>query len=248
MKRQAQPAFHAHVGSGTLRGVRKSRKGEETGIGGHQGENVPMGRAYNGPPSNSRLMSDTPLVSSLFPAATEGSLEARFAQGISFEEFLPTAQKNVALWQSVWDRARLPDDLVARAAALPGAWHLLVLSEDWCGDAVNIVPVLARLAGAVPTLDLRLLSRDAHLDLMDAHLTNGKSRSIPVVILLDEDFVERGWWGPRPTDLQAWVLEEGLKMDAEERYKIVRRFYARDKGRTTLEEIVSGIESVAGRR
>jgi hypothetical protein len=65
------------------------------------------------------------------------------------------------------------------------------------------------------------------------------------VILLDEDFVEQGWWGPRPTDLQRWVLEEGLKMDAEERYKTVRRFYARDKGRTTLDEIVTGIEAAA---
>ncbi|MEP0548850.1 MAG: thioredoxin family protein [Rhodothermales bacterium] len=193
-------------------------------------------------------MSDTPLISPLHPAATEGSLESYYAQGISFETFLPTAEKNAQLWQSVWDRVRLPDDLVERAAALPGAWHLLVLSEDWCGDAVNIVPVLAGLAEAVPTVDLRLLSRDAHLDLMDAHLTNGTSRSIPVVILLDEDFVERGWWGPRPTDLQRWVLEEGLKMDSEERYKIVRRFYARDKGRTTLEEIVDGIEVAAESR
>ncbi len=185
------------------------------------------------------------LLTPLFPAATDAPLDARWEQAITFEEFLPTAQKNAALWQSVWDRVRLPDDLVERAAALPSAWHLLVLSEDWCGDAVNIVPVLARFADAVPTVDLRLLSRDAHLDLMDAHLTNGTSRSIPVVILLDEDFVEQGWWGPRPTDLQKWVLEEGLKMDSEERYKIVRRFYARDKGRTTLEEIVDGIEAAA---
>ncbi len=187
-------------------------------------------------------MSDR-LLTPLFPAATDGSLEAYYEQGVSFETFLPTAEKNTQLWQSVWDRVRLPDDLVARAAAVPGDWHLLVLSEDWCGDAVNIVPVLARLAEAVPNLDLRLIARDEHLDLMDQHLTNGKSRSIPVVILLNADFEEQGWWGPRPTDLQRWVLEEGLKMDSEERYKIVRRFYARDKGRTTLEEIVTGLEA-----
>jgi hypothetical protein len=189
-------------------------------------------------------MSD-PLLTPLFPAATDASLEAHWTQGVSFEAFLPTAEKNADLWQSVWDRVRLPDDLVERAAAVSGHWHLLVLSEDWCGDAVNIVPVLARFAEAVPTVDLRLLARDEHLGLMDAHLTNGRSRSIPVVILLDEHFVEQGWWGPRPTDLQRWVLEEGLKMDPEERYKKVRRFYARDKGRTTLEEIVGGIEAAA---
>ena len=191
-------------------------------------------------------MSDR-LITPFFPASTHTSLDTYWEQGISFETFLPTAQKNAELWQGVWDRVRLPEDLVERATALPGRWHLLVLSEDWCGDAVNIVPVLARLAEAVPTIDLRLIERDQHLDLMDAHLTNGKSRSIPVVILLDETFCERGWWGPRPTDLQRWVLEEGLKMDPEERYKKVRRFYAKDKGRTTLDEVITGIESVVQR-
>lgn len=181
----------------------------------------------------------------LFPAPTDDSLEAYWNEGVSFSAFLPTAETNADLWRGVWDRVRLPDDLVERAAAVPGRWHLLVISEDWCGDAVNIVPVLARLAEAVPNLDLRIITRDDHLDLMDAHLTNGRSRSIPVVLALDEDYVERGWWGPRPSELQAWVMEEGLQMPSDERYRHVRRFYARDKGRTTLEEVIAGLEAAA---
>ncbi len=189
-------------------------------------------------------MSD-PILSSLHPPATDTSLEDRYDAAIPFETFLPTAEKNAELWEGVWNHVRLPDDLVERAAAVPGRWHFLVLSEDWCGDAVNTVPVLARLAERVPSIDLRLLARDEHLDLIDAHLTNGNSRSIPVVILLDEAYVERGWWGPRPTEVQVWVMEEGLKLESEERYKHVRRFYARDKGRTTLEEVIGGLERVA---
>lgn len=188
----------------------------------------------------------TSTFASLFPPHTAGSLRDRFEAAVPFDAFLPTAEENADLWAAVWQRARVSDGLAERAAAVPGRWHLLVLSADWCGDAVNIVPVLARLAEQVPTIDLRLLERDEHLDLMDAHLTNGRSRSIPVVLLLDEDFVERGWWGPRPTDLQQWVMEEGFKLESDERYKHVRRFYARDKGRTTLDEVVSGLEEVAG--
>jgi hypothetical protein len=102
------------------------------------------------------------------------------------------------LWRNAARLTRVPDDAVARAAAVPGTWHLLALSEDWCGDAVNTLPHVARLADQAPNLDLRVLARDENLDLMDAHLT-GIARAIPVVIVYDAEFVERGWWGPRPT-------------------------------------------------
>ena len=52
-------------------------------------------------------------------------------------------------------------------------------------------------ADAVPGLELRMLRRDQHPEVMDRYLTNG-SRSIPIVIVLDEEFRELGHWGPRP--------------------------------------------------
>ena len=80
---------------------------------------------------------------------------------------------------------------------------------------------------------------------MDAHLTDGKSRSIPVVPLLDEDFVERGWWGPRPGPLQEWVVEEGLSMPSAERHRRVRRYYTKDQGRTMLRELLNLMDPAA---
>jgi hypothetical protein len=164
-------------------------------------------------------------------------------QGLTIEEFLPTAKKNADLWAQVWKRASVSDAQVARVEALPGIWHLLVLSADWCGDASNIVPVLARLADRARNLDLRLLDRDEYPELMDAHLTNGSSRSIPVVMILDEEFREHGWWGPRPSALQQWVREEGLALPSDERYRLVRRWYAQDRGVTSVEEVVLLLES-----
>ena len=113
-------------------------------------------------------------------------------------------------------------------------------------DAAPVLPYVSRLAEAVPTLDFRLLDRDDHLDLMDEHLTNGRSRSIPVVLLLDGNGQERAWWGPRPADLQAWVMSEGQELEKTERYKRARQWFARDKGRSTLEEIVAMMETAAG--
>ncbi|NNM33354.1 MAG: thioredoxin family protein [Gemmatimonadetes bacterium] len=170
-----------------------------------------------------------------------GNMRDRFESGLTFQEMLSTVRKNEELWTAVYDRATVPDSLVEAVESLGGPWHLLALSEDWCGDAVNLLPVLERLAERAGNLDLRILSRDDNPDLMDAYLTGGTSRSIPVVILLDGDFEEQDWWGPRPSPLQHWVRGEGLSLESPERYRHIRRYYARDKGRTFLTEIVDMI-------
>ena len=151
---------------------------------------------------------------------------------------LATVAKNADLWAAVWRRVVVGEEYLQRVVAVPGRWHLLVLSEDWCGDAVNTVPVVAKLVALSSNLELRVLPRDENLDIMDAHLT-GTSRSIPVVILLDEEYGERAWWGPRPTALQHSVSGEWQLLEKASRYREARTWYARDRGRTTLEEVVS---------
>ena len=165
----------------------------------------------------------------------------RFEKGDTFEQFLSKEFTNKLFWEQVYKRAVVGDDVLQRARALGGSWHLLALNEDWCGDSVNILPYVAKLVNAVPGFELRIVRRDENLDIMDAHLT-GTSRSIPIIILLDADFRECGWWGPRPTELQKWVIEEGLKLPKEERYKQARAWYARDRGASTMNEIVSTFE------
>jgi len=161
----------------------------------------------------------------------------RFESAATFEEYLDRVEKNRELWHDVYNRVRLPEELIHAARAIAGGWHLVALSEDWCGDAVNTIPVIARLADEAGW-DLRVLGRDENPDLMDTHLTSGRSRSIPVVIVHDEDFDEIGWWGPRPSEIQSWVLGEGLALPSPERYKVVRRWYAKDRGATTVKEFM----------
>lgn len=173
--------------------------------------------------------------------STTLNLERYWQNALTFDEFLPTAQKNVDLWRELYGRALIPGEAVERAGHL-GQWRLLVLSEDWCGDAVNTVPVLARLVADVPNLQLRILARDRNPELMDAHLT-GTSRSIPVVMALDEDFREHGWWGPRPAELQKWFLSVGREMPKDDRYREIRKWYARDRGESTIEEVLSLLEN-----
>ena len=153
----------------------------------------------------------------------------------TFEEFVAQSGNHRALWEGIYKIARLPE--WAGDIALPGTRRLLVIAEDWCGDAVNTIPILARLADTTPGLELRVIERDRHPDVMDQYLTNG-SRSIPVVIVLDDEFRELGHWGPRPTELQAWVMANRATTPKSELYPKVRTWYARDRGETTVREVL----------
>lgn len=170
----------------------------------------------------------------------------RYAAAPTFPEYLQEVEANRDLWHGLYGRAVLPADLLEQARTVEGRWHLAVLTEDWCGDAVNSLVWVARLAEVMPDVELRIFSRDGNPDLMDAHLTDGTARSIPVVIAYTGDFREVGWWGPRPTELQRWVKEEGLKLPVDERYLEVRRWYARDRGRSTVGEMLSLVGSPVG--
>ncbi len=168
-----------------------------------------------------------------------------FTGAASFADMTAASSEYGSLFQAQRERAVVPADLLARTEALGSSWRLLVISEDWCIDSQSAVPVVSALADAASNIELRIVSRDAHPDLMDTHLTNGTARSIPVVIVLDADFEERGWWGPRPKALQDRVATEWKQLEKPERNKGIRRWYAMDKGRTILEEVVALLERAA---
>jgi hypothetical protein len=159
----------------------------------------------------------------------------------SWAEYLENeVREHRGLWEAIYARAVVPAWAVERAARIGGVWRLLVIAEDWCGDASNTVPVVARLAEALPNVTLRVVKRDENPALMDRFLTGG-ARSIPVVVGLRDDFTLAGWWGPRPAELQAWVVAEKRagQRDRTEIYRDVRRWYARDRGESTLREVLA---------
>ena len=169
-------------------------------------------------------------------------------EGFTWSDYLNREVKeHKALWDEVWTRAKLPAWVEEKAARIGGAWKLLVISEDWCGDASNTVPVIAKLE-ALPGFEVRVVKRDEKLELMDAYLTSG-SRSIPLVVVLGPDFVPVGRWGPRPAELQTFVLTEkkAATRPVQEIYREVRRWYARDRGETTLREVLAIVGGAEGR-
>ena len=164
-------------------------------------------------------------------------LRAVWEGGIPYKRFLEEAEKNANLWQNVYRMSEIPDWAREGACERGQNIRLLVLVEDLCGDASNTVPILARLGDEAECLEMRVIKRDENPELMDRYLTNG-SRSIPIVIAVDNEFNERGHWGPRPRELQQWVMDNKDSMPKTELYPEVRRWYAKDKGETTLKEVL----------
>lgn len=80
-------------------------------------------------------------------------------------------------------------------------WTWVILTEPWCGDAAQCVPVIEKLALSAGNIQTLYLLRDEHPEVMDAYLTNG-ARSIPKLICLDKTGKELFTWGPRPAVIQ----------------------------------------------
>lgn len=122
---------------------------------------------------------------------------------------------------------------------------IIVITEGWCGDASQIVPVIEKLA-VNAGIETKYLLRDSNLELMDAHLING-GRSIPVILFLNDDFEVMTQWGPRPKPLQDMVLKYKHQPEPKPPYsefsKDVQLWYTKDKQKTMIEEWTDILES-----
>jgi len=155
------------------------------------------------------------------------------------EEMLHYSKMNVQRMNRVDKTAVLSEELLGTLNSLKGSYRLLVITEGWCGDAAQIVPVINKMVAAVPDkLELKLTLRDKNLPLIDAHLTNG-GRAIPVLLVLDEEGnLLLPKWGPRPAVLQSLIADwkkEGVEMP--ELAEKLHGWYAKDKTVATQYEL-----------
>ena len=121
----------------------------------------------------------------------------------------------------------------------PMTWVLI--SEAWCGDAAQIVPVLGKIAAESELIDLQIILRDEHLDIMDQYLTNG-GRSIPKLICLDQENREIFVWGPRPAAIQQVVNDTKAEGITDHAVLVERIQYAYNEDQThSIQQEISDI-------
>jgi hypothetical protein len=117
----------------------------------------------------------------------------------------------------------------------------VVISEGWCGDAAQILPVINKMAEASSKVDFKVVLRDENEDFMQLFLTNG-SKSIPKLIVLNPETLEvLHTWGPRPKGavdvIEFYKKTEG---SVNENAKIaLQKWYAKDKGREIIDEVAA---------
>lgn len=118
-----------------------------------------------------------------------------------------------------------------------GRW--IVITESWCGDAAQSVPVIAHLAKVNPKIKFDIVLRDENPELIDAFLTNG-GRSIPKVLFTNPDGEIVHVWGPRPQVLQeAFVAEHKAGIPHEQSVLMMQDWYNNDKGAAVTQEILA---------
>ena len=142
----------------------------------------------------------------------------------------------------------LDEAMSARLKHFGPGLKFLIVAETWCGDAGQNVPSMAVMGRACNCVDIRVIMRDEHLDIMDQFLTNG-GRAIPIMLLLDEDYNVLGKWGPRPRVIQEQVMKnkETQEFTKEEMNVEVQRWYTKDKGLSLQTEIIHMLETALGK-
>lgn len=150
-------------------------------------------------------------------------------------DFVEYTKLNLHRSQRIEKTQSLTEEMRDFLTNMPQRLCFLVLSEYWCGDAAQNLPMLAMLEReSGGKIEMRIVFRDEHPELMDAYLTNG-GKSIPKVIVWDaETGEELGSWGPRPAAMQPLLLEYKQNADKpgakDEFIKNVQLWYAKDKG------------------
>ena len=141
----------------------------------------------------------------------------RYEAGQTYSDFRREVGKHDGLWNGVYDHTTVPEDAVVRLRNLPGRRHVLVLAEDWCGDAASLVPVLARMADAAIVYDDNM-----------KELGSWGPRPGPAQARFREK-------------IRIFREEELENKDAEV-YRPVLKWYRQDRGRHTIDEFLNGLE------
>lgn len=165
---------------------------------------------------------------------------------VSDEEMTLQEKEMLAYNQLNWARSsRVEKVYQPSESAIHAMKHMnkqmwIVITESWCGDSAQSLPVMHALSDASSgNITLHIVSRDIYPELLEEYRTNG-SMSIPKIIALDVNGKELWTWGPRPHSAQTLFDElRAQNADKQDIYKTIHGFYAKDKGQSIESELIN---------
>lgn len=156
---------------------------------------------------------------------------------------LPYIRSNWIISQKVKNSVVLIHSLNQLLLNLYCSYTWLVITEPWCTDSAQNLPVLAAMANVNPKkIRLLVVLRDQHPELMNRYLTGG-SKAIPKVIIINETRnVEECTWEPRPAPAQDLFLKWNSGIEAKTRSSFsveLNNWYKKDNSITIQREFKS---------
>ncbi|TVQ51795.1 MAG: thiol reductase thioredoxin [Phycisphaerales bacterium] len=123
-------------------------------------------------------------------------LKSKFEAGLTYPEYLKTDPSKAESWQKIFDQIKLTPEQTKLIGGFVREMPVVVSTGIWCGDCVQQLPLLQKIAEANPVIKVRYLDRDQHSDLAEQIKICGGMR-VPVAIFLAEDFEPVSIFGDR---------------------------------------------------
>jgi thiol-disulfide isomerase/thioredoxin len=168
--------------------------------------------------------------------------------GLNSEDILAYTHLNLHRMKRIYEKNTLIPELVTTVQQLKKVQNWFVLTESWCGDAAQLVPILAKIAeNSNGKIQFYALLREENPEIMNAFLTKG-GKAIPKLIITDAQLNVLANWGPRPAVLQEmyWKMKkEQPEQHWKEQAEVLHNWYTKDKTITTQQEILQLIKIVA---
>ncbi|MFT5010193.1 MAG: hypothetical protein ACI888_000633 [Flavobacteriales bacterium] len=157
------------------------------------------------------------------------------------EEFFAYSKLGLTRTLRIFKTIKLSPEISLKVKSRANNQTWLLITESWCGDASQTVPIIAKLASLNAQVELKIVLRDSNKGLMEHYLTNG-AESIPILAILDKNLEETGRWGPRPEPAKKKVLAyknlEEPKPPYSELSTELQKWYNKDKGALTQTELL----------
>jgi hypothetical protein len=154
------------------------------------------------------------------------------------EDILNYTKLNISRMKRLDKTTKLNVSTIDKIKSIDKKIEWVVLTEGWCGDAAQNLPVINKIAELNDNIDLKLVLRDQNKELMAQFLTNG-GEAIPKLIQIENGEVT-GSWGPRPTGATKLVSDykaEHGKLTPEFK-KELQVWYNKDKGVDTVNDML----------
>ncbi|MGN7311979.1 thioredoxin family protein [Alkalicoccobacillus gibsonii] len=164
-----------------------------------------------------------------------------FEKGLSRYAYIHSMQVNQENLLKIYNSFHLdPFEKESLQLLQPKKYRALIITADWCGDAMVNLPIFMRIADEA-LIETRYFIRDDHLELMDQYLTNGTARSIPIIVLIDQDGKEVMRWGPRAPELEEFVSKKKAQLPEKENegYEAAFKQFVKDMTNTYTEDHTS---------